>query len=422
MYRFAHIADVHLGANHEPAMAKLELEAFEQAMDTCIERSVDFILICGDLFHTAVPSDLSIVREAVTKIREVKEHGIPIYVIYGSHDYTPLGTSMIDVIEGTGLLKKVVRPRVINGRLELDYVEDKRTGAKLVGISARKMGLEREYYEILHRESLEHLDGFTIFAFHSGLDEFKPAYLSAMETMPLSLFPRGLSYYAGGHIHQKSDNRLPGYNNVVYPGPLFMGHGRGRDLELTAQGEIRGFYIVSFDSNVTDVEFVETKLIDTVYSEYDLSGLNSSQAHKNLSEKLSDLDVGGKMVVLKIKGELAGGKTADIDFSNLRNQLLEKGAVSVYLNRLGLTSKEYGAIKVAGEDRSVIEERLFKEHIGAVQIKTSDLKRGRGVQLSLDLLRLLKSAKGDLENKADYEARLREEAIEVLLLKGALED
>jgi hypothetical protein len=422
VYRFGHIADIHLGANQEPAMVKLEVDAFVQAMDACIEREVDFILICGDLFHTAVPSDLSIVRETVTKLREVREHGIPVYIIYGSHDYTPLGTSMIDVIESTGLLTKIVRPKVIDDRLELEYVEDKRTGAKLVGISARKMGLEREYYKILDRESLERIEGFTIFAFHSGLDEFKPDYLSAMDSVPLSLFPRGFSYYAGGHIHQKSQNSQQDFKTVVFPGPLFLGHGRGRDLEHTAKGETRGFYIVSFDDAVTNIEFVETKLIDTVYREYNFSGQNSSQAHKNLNEQLSHLDVDGKMIILKIKGELAGGKTSDIDFSSLRNQLLEKGAVSVYLNRLSLTSREYGAIKVAGEDRSVIEERLFKEHIGAVQLKTSDLKGGSGVKLSLDLLRLLKSAKSDSEHKSDYEARLRKQAIEVLSLRGALED
>ncbi len=197
-------------------MEKLEIETFSRAMDICIQRKVDFILICGDLFHVGIP-DLTVVKEAVTKMREVRQQGIPIYAIYGSHDYTPTGTSIIDIIESAGLLTNVVKGRVEDGKLKLDFVQDERTRAKLVGISARKLGLERKYYEILDREILEREEGFKIFAFHSGLDEFKPDYLSQMETIPISFFPRGFDYYAGGHIHDRSENSLPGYEKVVFP-------------------------------------------------------------------------------------------------------------------------------------------------------------------------------------------------------------
>jgi hypothetical protein len=422
MYQFAHLADIHLGAAQEPTLAQLEIEAFLRAMDTCIDRNVDFVLICGDLFQTTLPSDLRVVKQAAEKMREVHDQGIPIYAIYGSHDYTPTGTSIIDVIEGAGLMTKIVRPRVDNGKLTLDYVEDGRTGAKLVGISARKMGLERKYYEILDREALERIESFKIFAFHSGLDEFKPGYLSAMETIPLSLLPKGFNYYAGGHIHQKSVNHLPGYDPVVFPGPLFLGNARGRDLESAANGEERGFYIVSFDEDVSDIEFVETHLIDGIYREFNVSGLNASKARTELTEELSKLDVRDKMVVLKIKGELAGGKTADIDFPSLRNLLSESGATSVHLNRFGLTSKEYAAIKVRGEDRSVIEERLFKENIGTVKVSIPALQNTSGVALSLDLFKSLKTGKGATETKTDYEQRLRDEGIDILSLSEALEN
>jgi len=285
-------------------MEKLEIETFSRAMDICIERKVDFILICGDLFHVGIP-DLTVVKEAITKMREVRQQGIPIYAIYGSHDYTPTGTSIIDIIESAGLLTNVVKGRVEDGKLKLDFVQDERTRAKLVGISARKLGLERKYYEILDREILEREEGFKIFAFHSGLDEFKPDYLSQMETVPISFFPRGFDYYAGGHIHDRSENNLPGYEKVVFPGPLFTGY--ARDLERTAKGEKRGFYIVGFDDKIASVEFVEIKLVNGVYFGYDVTGQNSIQARKDLKDKISQLDVKGKMVVLKIRGELSGG-------------------------------------------------------------------------------------------------------------------
>jgi DNA repair exonuclease SbcCD nuclease subunit len=243
-----------------------------------------------------------------------------------------------------------------------------------------------------------------------------------METIPLSLLPREFNYYAGGHIHQKSVNRHPGYDPIVFPGPLFLGNARGRDLESTARGEERGFYIVSFDDDVRDIEFVENRLIDGIYREYSVSGLNASQARLILTVEISKLDVRDKMVVLKIKGELAGGKTTDIDFPGLRNLLTENGATSVYINRFGVTSKEYTAIKVRSEDRSIIAERLFKENIGTVKVSVPALQNASGVALSLDLFKSLMRIKGGAETKTDYEQRVREDALDILSLKGGLEE
>ncbi|NIO36872.1 serine/threonine protein phosphatase, partial [Candidatus Bathyarchaeota archaeon] len=60
MYKFAHIADCHLGANRNPVLQKLESDAFEKAMTKSIEEEVDFIVISGDLFHSNIP-DMGVV-------------------------------------------------------------------------------------------------------------------------------------------------------------------------------------------------------------------------------------------------------------------------------------------------------------------------------------------------------------------------
>ena len=239
-----------------------------------------------------------------------------------------------------------------------------------------------------------------------------------MDSIPISLFPRGFDYYAGGHVHQHSVHHLPGYDWIVFPGPLFVGY--GRDFEFTAKGERRGFYIVSFDQTVTDAEFVETGLIESMFKEYNLTGLNSSRAQDTLAESFGSLDVDGKIVVLKIKGELSGGKTSDIDFVQLQKLLYERGAVDVHLGRRGLVSADYAAITVAGEDVTVIEERLLKENIGTVHTDVAKLQGDSGVKLSLELLRVLREDR-NAENKKEYEARMLEDALGVLQLKGAFE-
>ena len=414
MYKFAHLADCHLGANRDPVLEDLELAAFKKALDSCLEEKVDFIVITGDLFHANIP-DMHIANEAVKKVKEVRDKNIPIYAIYGSHDYSPNETSMIDILDSAGLIKKIVKGEVTGGKLKLEFFIDPKTKAKLVGISARKVGLEKSYFEILDRTSLERESGFKIFMFHSALSELKPEYLSQMESIPVSLLPRGFDYYAGGHIHQHSELSLPDYKRIVYPGTLFAGY--PRDFEESAKGVKRGFYIVSFEEKIVDVKFKEVPVCEYVYFEYDASNKNSIQARKELLEELEKIQAEKKLVVVKIKGELSGGKTSDISSTEIRSLLIEKGATYVSINRYGLTSKEYSAIKTIGGDILMIENKLFRENIGTIKITDEALKGEKGTKLAVDLLKILRQEQKLGEKKNDYIERIQKQALDVLRLQ-----
>jgi len=416
--KFAHIADTHIGAHREPVLAQLEAEAFGIAIDRCIQEKVDFIIISGDLFQSGIP-DLAAVDDAVKKMHAVREAGIPIYVIYGSHDYNPNGKSIIDILDSTGLIKKVVKGEIVDGKLELEFFTDSKTGAKLVGISARKAGLESRYYEILDREALEKEQGFKIFVFHSGLDEFKPKHLAQMESIPVSCLPRDFQYYAGGHIHEKSEHALPHYGPIVFPGTLFAGS--PRDFEASAKGTQRGFYIVQFNKKIEKTEFVPVKVCECVYHEYDVSNKNSVQAQHELQKSLKELDVKDKFALIKVFGELAGGKTSDLKFAELKKMLSEKGAIHIDINRFGLVSKEYANMKVAGEDIGEIEDRLFKENIGTVKLSNADLKGDNGIKLAHELLKVVRQEAKTGETKKDYNIRVAEYAVKTLKLTETME-
>jgi len=417
MHKFAHISDCHLGAHRDPVLQKLEFSAFDKALTRCIEEKVDFIVISGDLFHSNIP-DMGVVNNAVKKMREVRDKGIPIYLIYGSHDYSPNETSIVDILDSAGLFTKIVKGDIENGKLKLEFTEDPETKAKLVGISARKIGMEEKYYEILDRETLEKEKGFKIFVFHSALSEFKPDFLARMASVPISYFPKGFDYYAGGHIHKQIEEKMPGYDKIIYPGPLFAGY--PRDLEQSACGEKRGFYLVSFDDKVEKVEFIEIPICEYTFFEYDASNKNSTQAQQELVQRIKELDVADKVVLLKVKGELSGGKTSDINFSQVRNVLTENGALHVNINRFGLSSKEYTSLKVMGEDVREIEGKLLKESIGSVKVSTEALKGEKGVHLATELLNVLRQGQKGNESKKDYEDRILERAFEVLKLREVL--
>jgi exonuclease SbcD len=418
--KFAHMSDIHLGAHREPALRELERKSFAEAMDMCVREGVDFLLISGDLFHVGIP-DLGVVNDAVKKMRELRDAKIPIYAIYGSHDYTPTGTSVIDILHTAGILTNLMRWSVEEGRLRLEVLTDPETGAKLAGIAARKIGLESKYYEILDRESLEKESGFKVFAFHSGITQLKPEYLSEMETIDIASLPKGFDYYAGGHIHVRGEYRLPGYPRVVFPGPLFTGYG-GRDLESTAKGEKRGFYVVDFDDKFRQMRFVPVESFLGAYLEIDVGGKNAIQANKDLQERVGRLEAKDKIVVLRLTGELAGGKTTEIDIHAARKLLAERGAVWVYVNRYGLTSREVVESRVLGEDAATIERNLFKENAAKLKLSTKELVGESGAARATELLRLLRQGQKSNEMKKDYAKRIVDAGAQAIQAKELLEE
>ncbi|MDA4128384.1 MAG: exonuclease SbcCD subunit D [Thaumarchaeota archaeon] len=419
MSKFAHMADVHLGAHREPAMQKLELAAFDEALDRCKELGVDFILISGDLFHVGIP-DLTVVNSALRKMMQIKRAGIQIYAIYGSHDYTPTGTSVIDILDTAGVIVNLSKWKLEGGKLRLAVHQDERTGTKLAGISARKIGLESKYYEILDRKTLEDEEGFKVFAFHSGITEFKPEHLREMETLDISSFPKGFDYYAGGHIHQRGEFGVKGYEKVVFPGPLFTGY--GRDVEDTARGEKRGFYLVEFDDRIRSVKFSQVEAFGGIYREYAVGGKNAAEVNAELVQDLASIDVKGKVVVIRIHGELAGGRAADIDFGTVKKQLDERGALYIYLNRYSLSSKETSKTFITGEDLSAIERSLFARGVSKIKVSQQELSGEKGAAVATELLRVFRQGSRSNELKKDYRQRMVKDGLQTLKLQGISTD
>jgi DNA repair protein SbcD/Mre11 len=415
MYSFAHLADIHVGAFRQPALQNLVLSAFNEAMDTCLQKKVDFIIISGDLFDSNIP-DMGLLNSAVKKMGEVKDKGIPFYVIYGSHDFSPTQTSIIDILQSANLFTKVTKGEIDGEKLKLEFTTDERTKAKLCGISGRRRGIEKEYYEILDREILEREKGFKIFVLHGALSEYKSEDLTEAESMPLSYLPKSFAYYAGGHIHEKFLSREHGYN-VGYPGALFGAD--FTDLEKSAKGQERGFYVVSFSDKVENIEFIPISVCGYDMMEYDANGKTSVKVQNDLAEIVRSTEPKGKVVLLKVAGEMSGGKTSDVDFQQFKRLLKENGALEVLPNYHKLTSKEYTSIKVAGEDIHEIEERLFKENLGTVRVSDPKLKGEPGIKLSLDVLRVLTQGKPEGEAKASYEGRIATETIDALGIKEA---
>ncbi len=106
MVKFAHISDVHLGGWKQQPMQELNFQSFRKAMDTCISRRVDFVLIAGDLFDSAYPP-IDILKETFAEFKKLKDANIPCFIIAGSHDFSVSGKTFLDVLEKAGFCKNV---------------------------------------------------------------------------------------------------------------------------------------------------------------------------------------------------------------------------------------------------------------------------------------------------------------------------
>jgi len=126
--KFGHIADCHIGSWRDPKLRAANTKSFCMAIDKCISEKVDFVLIAGDLFNTAVPG-IDSLRMTVTQLKRLKDSDIPVYFIAGSHDFSPSGKTMLDVLEQAGLAIKVAKGKELpDGRFKLDFVTEKSHG------------------------------------------------------------------------------------------------------------------------------------------------------------------------------------------------------------------------------------------------------------------------------------------------------
>lgn len=425
IHKFAHITDCHLGAWRISKLRDLNLKAFEQAIARCIQEKVDFILITGDFFDVNVP-DLAPVKRAVEILRGARENGIEVYLIYGSHDFSPNSVSMIDILHSAGLFTKPTEYDMVGDKIRLKFFQDKRTGVKITGISGRTKGLEAKYYELLDLDYLESEPGFKIFLFHAPITEITPADQSFGEGIPFSLFPKTFKYYGSGHVHKRVEDVLYGGNLVVYPGPLFGA--TFTDLENTASGEKRGFYIVEFnDEKIFKSRFIEVNVADIVYEVVDADKKTAKQTESKLYSLIEKADVKDKIVLFKVKGLLSSGKRSDINFSGIEEQSMKKGSYLTYINKWALVSEEISKMqRVLGESKEVIEDRIFKERIQSFEmdktitdpkvksvVKTKFVS-DNGVKTGKELLRRLKIEKIENETKQDFADRVLSETTTVL--------
>jgi len=386
------MADCHVGGWREEKLKELSIKSFEEAVNICIKENVAFVLISGDFFNTSLPS-IDIIKRSAESLEKLRENDISCYIIPGSHDFSPSGKTMLDVLEKAGLMENVMKFK--NNKLE--FTIDK-TNTKITGIFGLRQGLDYKYYENLDKESLENEKGFKIFMFHATLDEFKPKDQENVFGQSYMDLPKNFNYYAGGHTHIVFNEFKKDYGLIAYPGPLFPNS--FKELEELKYG---GFYILDEKLNI--------KRIDVKLKEVSNFFINAeNKTAEEIEIELKDIkDVDDKIVLIRIEGTLKSGKPTEIKFKEI---LENYNSFIVLKNTNKLKSLEFEGYETKHGDVEEVEELIIKENLSNV----NTIFNQEGVARSL--INLMNKDKDEGERNLDFENRLIKDVIKVFELEN----
>ena len=117
-FSFVHASDLHLGYSQYGLEAGRQDfdNAFKELVDKTIELKPDFMIIAGDLFHQARPSNITL-ENTIRNFKRLKDAGIPVLTVDGSHDSAPntITSTILYPLDSAGLIIHLPRHRAHAG-------------------------------------------------------------------------------------------------------------------------------------------------------------------------------------------------------------------------------------------------------------------------------------------------------------------
>lgn len=381
--KFAHMGDCHLGGWRQPELKELNFLSFQHAIKKCIKEKVDFILIAGDLFDSAYPP-IDILKETFGEFRKLKEAGIPVFLIAGSHDYSVSGKSFLDVLSKAGFCKNVSVFEERKGKIILQPTLYKNVA--IYGYPGKKSGLEVEDIEKI---KLQDSPGFfKILMLHTAISDAIPKL--PVKSVDEKQLPR-VNYLALSHLHINYEKE-----NRIYSGPLFP-----NNISELQELKAGSFYI--FDNGKARKEKVQLRDVYTL----ELEITNALTATEEIISILDNDNLKDKIVILKLYGTLEKGKSSDIDFAKIEDFARKNNAFAFLksTSKLHLTEPEF---KFNLSESLDLESQLIQKY--------EENNPSKYNYLVNDLIRALQIEKLDDEKLAIFEDRVISEANKTIKL------
>jgi exonuclease SbcD len=311
-FSFVHASDLHLGyAQYGLEARRQDFDnAFRELVDKTIELHPDFMIIAGDLFHQARPSNHTL-ENTIRNFKRLKDANIPVLTVDGSHDSAPntITSTILYPLDSAGLITHLPRHSgACWSKPDCCYVYG------IPNYHNRHKTQEALPKFLAENPPTPKAGIANIFVFHGALDlpSVKPPYIEA-EILPEEL-PSGFCYYAAGHVHERFLGKFKdGF--LVYSGCTeTVGYDEAKYT--------KGFYHVKVnEKGQIQPEFIElTSPRKFIILDHDYSGMPSAKITELAAQMVKDADAEGAVVIPVLKGTLpAEASRTEIDIGKIRN-------------------------------------------------------------------------------------------------------
>jgi len=330
--RIAIFSDLHIGFGKGTQRSEEAFGQAKQAFELALMEKADLILLAGDLFNEAVPSQeawldmfrlFSLVKEAKGKQRKLlyskgaEKKGflfdsIPVVSIAGTHEFRSRDfRNALEVLQEAGCL---VYLHAAKAFFEL--------GGETVAVHGLSGVPEKKALDALRLWGPKPESGaVNILLLHQSIKEFLPFDDDMIASIALADLPAGFDLIVDGHLHWASEQKL-GEKRLLVAGSTVVTQMK----RLEAEKE-KGIFV--FDSAKKGLSFVPLpNQRRFVFEKLEFKSAALERIKEAVEEKLSSIaskNPGMPLVKLKLKGTLAKGLgEADVDLSAVKKRFSEK--------------------------------------------------------------------------------------------------
>jgi DNA repair exonuclease SbcCD nuclease subunit len=336
-------------------------QAFQEVVEKTMELKPSLLVIAGDLFNEPRPSNPTLAT-ALKGLRMLKESGIKVLVVDGSHDSAPNVTTgtILRPLQNAGLLTYLPSLPGSSWQNDCCYVYG------LPNFRTRAKVMEKLDERFAANPPKPDPDLFNIFLFHQAIDdpELKPPYMEA-EIKPDQI-PNGFNYYAGGHVHKFYKKNFKS-GVLVYSGTVETTTYLEAELE-------KGFCFIqvsgdgSFEVQRIKLEKTRSFIVLTP----DCAGLSPTDITERTCKLVSLNDKAEAIIAVALNGSLPPGVSkGDVDVSKIRRAAQKALYVHVVnnLEETSVSGETLKAIFEEAEDRREKAYRYFLTMFGARYVK-----------------------------------------------------
>lgn len=360
--KFIHTADLHIdqpfsGVTSDDASFKKTLkgvnnQVLTNIVDTCIEQSVDFLLIVGDTFHQA-KSSIYVQQFVMGEFKRLGEHGIKVILSFGNHDYYTKNRYWFDWPDNVVLF------------------DNEQVTTKLLsfpsGESVAISGFSYEHQWITKGKANEYPERHPDTDYHVGFYHGENATSGHYAPFQASQLRQSYDYWALGHIHKSEE--LVQNPLTIYPGTP-QGHTRkDKDTKGVSLVEMTRYGTTHQWLSVNEVNWINSMIVldgQEQRAEYLDKIVSHVLEQRTYSSKVDLVVVTVKPVTEQLMSDLIESKEEIKSY--LQNYLLEKTDHSTWLVDIVVDTVESHKL-IMGFDVGLIDdlsnkyqdEEAFKE-------------------------------------------------------------